>query len=82
MKKVAIYSTPTCTYCRMAKGFFEEHGITYDEYNAAVDAVRRQEAVDKSGQRGVPVITITDEAGQEQVIVGFDKDALTTALGL
>jgi glutaredoxin len=82
MKKVAIYSTPTCTYCKMAKGFFEEHGIRYDEYNAAADAVRRQEAVDKSGQRGVPVITVTSEEGEEQVIVGFDKEALTAALGL
>jgi hypothetical protein len=31
---------------------------------------------------GVPVIAIADETGKEQIIVGFDEEALSTALGI
>jgi hypothetical protein len=38
--------------------------------------------VTKSGQMGVPVIAIADEVGKEQIIVGFDEEALSSALGI
>ncbi|MCC6290511.1 glutathione S-transferase N-terminal domain-containing protein [Candidatus Nomurabacteria bacterium] len=82
MKKVEIYTTATCSYCRMAKAFFQEKGVAYEEYNVGTDAARRQEMIDKSGQMGVPVIVITDENGEEQRIVGFDKRSLGAALGV
>lgn len=81
-KKVAIYTTPTCTYCKMTKEFFQEHGVEYDEYNVAADAERRQEMVSKSGQLGVPVITVVEDDGDEHVIIGFDKGGLSAALGI
>ena len=81
-KKVAIYTTPTCVYCRMAKEFFKNHQIAYDEYNVGLDAARRQEMVDKSGQMGVPVISITDEDGEESIVVGFDQTSVANLLGL
>lgn len=76
-KKVTIYSTPTCTYCKMAKDLFNSNGIAYEEYNVASDLAKRQEMVEKSGQMGVPVISIGDE-----VIVGFDRPRITGALGI
>lgn len=82
MKKVAIYSTPTCHYCQMAKAFFQEKGISYEEYNVAVDAAKRQEMVEKSGQMGVPVIEITNDDGTQDHIIGFDQRALASALGI
>jgi glutaredoxin-like YruB-family protein len=81
-KKVAIYTTPTCTYCRMTKEFFKENNVQYEEYNVDIDATRRQEMVDKSGQMGVPVIAVETNDGDEQIIVGFDKTALANALGV
>ncbi len=78
MKKVEIYSTPTCTYCNMAKSFFKEKGIAYTEYNVAADAAKRQEMVDKSGQLGVPVIVIDGGAP----IVGFDVEEVAPLLGV
>ncbi len=81
-KKVAIYTTPTCTYCRMTKEFFKENNVQYEEYNVGIDATRRQEMVDKSGQMGVPVIAVETNDGEEQIIVGFDKVALANALGV
>ncbi len=77
MKKVTIYSTPSCTYCHMAKEFFKEKGVAYEEFNVAADLPKRQEMIDKSGQLGVPVILIDD-----QVIVGFDKGTISQLLAI
>jgi glutaredoxin 3 len=75
MKTVTIYSTPTCTYCKAAKEYFAKNNVAYTEYNVALDEVRRKEMVDKTGQLGVPVITIGDK-----IIVGFDQGAIAAAL--
>jgi len=77
MKKVVIYSTPTCTYCHAAKDFFKEKGVEYTEHDVASDLEKRQEMIEKSGQMGVPVIFIEDEMS-----IGFDEPKLTELLGL
>lgn len=77
MANVEIYSTPTCTFCSQAKSFFKANGVDYKEYDVASDMVKRQEMVEKSGQMGVPVISIDD-----QVIVGFDEGQIRSMLGL
>ena len=76
-KTVTIYSTPTCHFCQMSKDFFKEHNISYTEHNVATDLEKRKEMIEKSGQMGVPVITIGDE-----LIVGFDKDQFSKLLGV
>jgi len=76
-KNVAIYTTPTCTYCKMAKELFTTNNISYQEFNVATDLPKRQEMVEKSGQMGVPVITVDDE-----IIIGFDRPRLAKALNL
>ena len=77
MKNVTIYSTPTCSYCHAAKEFFKSHEVSYTEHNVASDAVKRQEMIEKSGQMGVPVITIDD-----QLVIGFDQNKLAELLGV
>ncbi len=77
MKKVHIYSTPTCKYCNLAKDFFKKNNVEYTEYNVAADAAKRAEMVEKSGQMGVPVIEIDD-----QVVVGYDQKLMTELLGI
>ena len=77
MAKVTIYSTPTCVYCKMAKDFFAKNNIAYDEHDVAADTAARKVMFDKTHQMGVPVIMV-----DEQVIVGFDKEALEKALGI
>lgn len=76
---VTIYTTPTCSYCKMAKEFFKEHDIQYEEKDVTKDPQARERMVEKSKQMGVPVITIGDE-----VMVGFTKnrDALLKWAGL
>jgi len=74
-KKVVIYSTPTCPYCKRAKGYLSRKGISYVERNVAVDRDAAREMVQKSGQMGVPVITIDGE-----VVVGFNQSLLEKLL--
>ncbi len=69
--KVKIYSTPYCSYCRMAKNFFAEKGILFDEVDVSIDETAAKEMIDKTGQMGVPVIEINDDT-----IVGFDRGTL------
>ena len=76
-KKVTIYTTPTCVYCRAAKEFFQEHNVEYEEKNVAVDAQARDSMVQKSGQMGVPVIEIEND-----IVIGFDKARLSALLGV
>jgi len=76
-KAVKIYSTPTCHYCNIAKDFFKEKGVKYEEYNVAVDLDKRREMVDKSGQMGVPVIDIGGD-----IVVGFDEAEISKLLGV
>lgn len=77
MKKISIYSTPTCVYCNMAKTFFKTNSMDYVEYNVATDLTRRKEMIDKTGQMGVPVIDIDGE-----VVVGFDEAKIKATLGV
>lgn len=77
MKKVTIYTTPTCVYCQMAKAFLSENNVEYEEKDVSVDTTAREKMVEESHQLGVPVIIIDGE-----VFVGFDKKVISEALGI
>lgn len=76
-KKVIIYSTPTCIYCKMTKEFFAKHNVQYEEFNVAIDQNALDEMVKKSHQMGVPVVDIGGE-----IFVGFDRRGIAKALGI
>ncbi len=75
MKKVVMYTTPTCHYCNEAKMFFAEHGIKFEVKDVQSDLKNRKEMIDKSGQMGVPVIFVDNE-----LVMGFDEDKLRKLL--
>lgn len=77
MKKVTIYSTPTCHFCNMAKDYFDQNGVQYESFDVSSDAQKRAEMMEKSGQLGVPVILVEDK-----VIIGFNKPKLAELLNL
>lgn len=77
MAKVTVYSTPTCVYCKMAKEYFREHNIAYEDKDVTMDMDAQEEMIEKSGQMGVPVIAIDGE-----MIVGFDQKRIAELLGL
>jgi len=77
MKKVEIYSTPSCIHCAHAKEFLKEKNIPYTEYNVLADIDRRKEMVEITGQMGVPVINVDD-----QYMVGYNQAKLAELLGI
>lgn len=85
-KKIVIYSTPTCSFCHLAKEFFKENNIEFIDINVAEDQQHAQEMVEKTGQMGVPVIVVTtppaseEEQPKEEIIIGFDEDRLREIL--
>jgi glutaredoxin-like YruB-family protein len=76
-KRVKVYSTSTCPYCIKAKEFLRENNIVFEDIDVSSNQSSIQEMVQKSGQMGVPVLDIEGE-----IIVGFDKEKITKALGL
>ncbi len=70
-KKVEIYTSPTCHFCKEIKDFFTFNKIKFIEYNVLSDSERRKELVERSNQLGVPVTFIDGE-----MIIGFEEERL------
>lgn len=79
MKKVTIYTTPTCAYCKMAKDYFVQNNVDYTELDVAKDVNAQQEMIKKSGQLGVPVIAVSD-GKSEKLLIGYNKSRLDELL--
>lgn len=73
--QITIYSADWCGFCHAAKQYLDRKGITYTEKNVDEDRDAAVESVEKSGQRGIPVIDINGE-----IIVGFDRPRIDAAL--
>jgi glutaredoxin 3 len=58
------------------KEFLSQKGVQYTERDVAVDREAAREMIQKTGQRGVPVVTVGD-----QVVIGFDRARLEQVLG-
>ena len=83
MKKIVIYSTPTCHFCHAAKEFFTANNVEFTDHDVTTDQEKLKEMVTRSGQMGVPVIIISDEDGSnEEIIVGFDEARIRQTLGM
>ena len=74
-KKVVVYSTPTCPYCKRTKDYLSQKGIAYTDHNVAENREAAKQMIKKTGQMSVPVITIDDE-----VVVGFNQALLDKLL--
>ncbi len=72
---ISLYSTPSCSYCRLAKDWLRQRNIRFDEYNVAADPRRAEEMVRKSGQMGVPVLDVNG-----RIILGFNVAEMERAL--
>ena len=61
----------------MAKDYFKEHAIAYEEKDVAIDIPAQEEMIEKSGQMGVPVIDVDGK-----IVIGFDRTRLEALLGI
>ncbi len=75
--RVIVFSTPTCTYCNMAKKYFREKGIKFKDVDVSRDMAAARDMVRRSGQQGVPVIDIGGK-----IVVGFDRPKINKYLGI
>jgi len=73
--KIRVFSTSTCSYCIHAKDFLKEKGIEFEDIDVSENAEAREEMVEKTGQRGVPVIDVDGK-----FIVGFNQEKLEELL--
>jgi glutaredoxin 3 len=74
-KTVTVYSADWCAFCHAAKDYLTAKGIKYEEKNVEKDVAYANEAVQKSGQMGIPVLDINGT-----IIVGFDRPRIDAAL--
>ena len=76
-KKVIVYSAEWCPWCHKAMDFLKEHKVNFEMRDVSKNPAYAKEVVEKSGQTGIPVIVIGDEA-----ITGFNLPAIKKALDI
>lgn len=74
-KHVIIYTAVWCGFCHAAKDYLEKKGIAFEERDIEKDQKFASEAVQKSGQMGIPVLDIDGT-----IIIGFDRPKIDAAL--
>lgn len=74
-KHITVYSADWCAFCHAAKAYLDKLGVAYDDRNVDENPQFSAEAVQKSGQRGIPVLDIDGT-----IIVGFDRLKIDAAL--
>lgn len=72
---VILYSAEWCASCTATKQYLDKLGVKYTEKNVDTDGAAAQEATEKSGQTGIPVLDINGE-----IIVGFDRERINATL--
>lgn len=76
--KVIVFTTPTCTYCNLAKKYFRDNKIKFKEVDVARDQKAMLDMMKRTnGNKGVPVILINNRP-----IIGFDKAKINSMLNL
>ncbi len=75
--KVLIFTTPTCSFCNLAKRYFRENRIKFREVDVSRNASAAADMQRRTGQTGVPVILINNRP-----VVGFDKPKINKLLGI
>jgi glutaredoxin len=73
--KVILYMTEWCPYSLKARAYLKSLGVNLTEYDVERDKSKKEEKVQKSGSKGVPVIDV------EGIIVkGFSESSIKTAV--
>jgi glutaredoxin-like YruB-family protein len=73
--QITVYSATWCAFCHAAKQYFDKLGVKYTDKDVEKDPAAGLEAVEKSDQRGIPVIDIAGD-----IIIGFDRPRIDAAL--
>lgn len=82
MRKVTIYSTQYCGYCRMAKRLLGQKGVAFEDIDVTSDWAARDRLVERAGGRmTVPQIWIGDaHVGGWDELYALERDGKLDAL--
>lgn len=72
--RIVMYSTANCGACKMAKQYFAQKGVAYQEFDVQQAGAARDE-FQRLGGRGVPLILVGDKR-----VEGFSSQALDALL--
>ncbi len=73
--QVTVYSATWCAFCHAAMEYLDKLGVKYTDKDVEKDPAAGLEAVEKSDQRGIPVLDIGGD-----IIIGFDRPRIDAAL--
>jgi glutaredoxin-like YruB-family protein len=76
-KKVVVFSTPTCTWCRVVKQHLKKHQIKFKDIDVSRDERAARDMVRRTGQQGVPVTLIDNRP-----VIGFNKELINRLLNI
>jgi len=76
-KRVILFTTPTCGFCKSAKLYLRQKNIRFKEVDVSRDAQAARDMQRRSRQSGVPVLDIGG-----RIVVGFDRPKIDKLLGL
>jgi len=74
-KRVVVFTTPSCGWCRKLKSYLNENKVRFKEIDVSRDIKAAQDMMRKSGQHGVPQIWVDNYP-----VVGFDKAKINRLL--
>ncbi|TYR79868.1 NrdH-redoxin [Priestia megaterium] len=77
MKKVEVYTQPSCPPCQIVKQFLQHHQISYTEFDVSTDSIARDRMISEFESYSTPTVRVDDE-----LVKGFDLQRLEHLLGL
>lgn len=81
MKKLTLYTTEPCGFCRNAKQLLSERGIAYEEVNLAKDPGGRRDLVELTGMMTFPQLVLDGRAlGGFRELLELDREGRLEAL--
>lgn len=72
---VTIYSATWCAFCHATMQYLDKLGVKYEVKDVESSRENAEEAVNKSGQMGIPVLDVDGD-----IIVGFDRPKIDASL--
>lgn len=75
VKRVTVYSTPSCSWCNTLKAWLRKNNVPFTDVDVSRDQQVAEALVRRTGQQGVPQ---TDINGQ--YVVGFNQSRLKELL--
>ncbi len=77
MKKIILYTNPTCAFCYTLKSYLQSKGFEIKEIDVDEDEEARKKMEEISGQKNLPVTVIDGK-----VVTGWDKKKINKLLGI